>query len=502
MRAEEYSNADIQTEPEINQELAKCNKTAAICHTVEIIVISLAYIMEYFKGTRTLPYVLLTIVIGMAAPALEWFFYNRKHDTTMVKHVLGYGFGLFYIFIMMTTNNTLVFTYVVPMFIAISVFNDYKFSIPVNVCCVLVNCVQAVIFIKNGVYTMDNLAGLEIQILVMIIIAAYSMYSCKVLEQNNSAKLKKIKEHGDKTAVILHNTMEVADKMGERIHVIDSKIKELDEAISATREAMHEVTVGSGDTAEAVQKQLEMTEDIQHKVDDVRGSTDQIITDIMEAQSAVSQGNNNVSVLIERVNTSVEDGKMVTNELEQLKAIMSDMNSVVDIITGITSQTSLLALNASIEAARAGEAGKGFAVVATEISKMAGETQDATVKITDMIGNVSDAINRVVDVTAKMVEEISGQHEAAVNTEESFNQIKSSSSSIDESSKMLSDIVEKLAKANKEIVDSVSTISAISEEVSAHANDTFQISEQNSHTVGEVVEISDELKELTAKLNS
>ena len=67
---------------------------------------------------------------------------------------------------------------------------------------------------------------------------------------------------------------------------------------------------------------------------------------------------------------------------------------------------------------------------------------------------------------------------------------------------MLSDIVEKLAKANKDIVDSVSTISAISEEVSAHANDTFQISEQNSHTVGEVVEISDELKELTAKLNS
>lgn len=500
MKTEEHSKTDVETGSVIDIGMARCNKTAAICHTAEILAISLAYIVEYIKGARTLSYVLLTILIGVAAPLLEWFFYSKKRDTAMVKHILGYGFGIFYIFIMLTTNNTLAFTYAIPMFIAISVFNDFKFSIPVNIGCLLVNCVQAVLFINKGVYTKDNLAGLEIQVLVMIIIAIYSMYTCKVLETNNAAKLRTIKEHSDNTDMILDNTMEISGKIGERINMIDSKIRELDEAVSATREAMHEVTVGSGDTAEAVQKQLEMTEDIQHKVENVKNGTEQIVTDVKETQNAVIDGNNNVSALIEKVNTSVEDGKTVTGELEQLKSIMSDMNSVVDIITGITSQTSLLALNASIEAARAGEAGKGFAVVATEISKMAGETKDAAVKITDMIGNVSDAINRVVDVTAKMVDEIEGQHEAAVNTEESFNQIKASSSSINESSRMLSDIVEKLAKANDEIVDSVSTISAISEEVSAHANDTFQISEKNSHTVGEVVGISDELKELTAKL--
>ncbi len=497
----ETADNDLQTAA-FDEEAARCNRTAMICHTVEIVIISLAYILEFVKGARTLQYVLLTILIGAVGPVIEWIAYSKKPDTKAIKHMLAICFGIFYIFIMLTTDSTLAFTYAIPMFIAIAVFNDYRYSIPVNVLCVVVNCIQGGIFIAKGVYSTSDLAGLEIQIIVMIIVAIYSIYTCKVLEHNNRKKLGQIQQYGDNTTAILNNTMEVSGKIGERINVIDSKIKALDEAISSTREAMHEVTVGSGDTAEAVQKQLQMTEDIQRKVDAVQDGAAKILNDIHESQNAVVDGNSNVSALIERVNTSVEDGKTVNKELEELKSIMSDMNSVVDIITGITSQTSLLALNASIEAARAGEAGKGFAVVATEISKMAGETQDAAVKITDMISNVSEAINRVVDVTAKMVDEIAGQHEAAVNTEESFKRIQNNSAGIDSSSKMLSEIIEQLAKANSEIVDSVSTISAISEEVSAHASDTYEISEQNIQTVGEVVSISDELKSLTAKLNS
>lgn len=499
----EYNKTDKKiTNDEFNSELARCNKSASICHTAEVVAILATYVWQVSHGKVTLLYFLILSIIGLVSPVLEWFFYIRKHDTTAVKHFVGYGFGAFYTFMVLTTTNKLSFVYVIPMFIVISIFNDYIYSVKVNCACILVNIVQIIIFYKNGIYNSGNAEELQVQMLVMIMVALYSMYSSRISEKNNAEKLVKIRDYGDSTAAILANTVEVSNKMSDRIHVIDDKIKELDEAVGMTRNAMREVNKGSTDAAEAVQRQLEMTEDIQHKVEQVKFGTDNIISDITEAEKAVSEGNNNIAVLLERVNASVENGRLVTKDLEELKVIMEKMNSVVDIITDITSQTGLLALNATIEAARAGEAGKGFAVVASEISAMANNTQGATVKITDMINEVSDAINKVVDVTDLMIKDISTQQEIADSTADSFDKIKNNSDGIAQSSEILSEVVGHLFEANQKIVDSVSTISAISEEVSAHANNTFEISEHNGIVVAEVVRLSDELKTLTRQLKT
>lgn len=483
-------------------ELARSNKLAMFAHLSIASLIILSYIIEIFKGTRTVSYVLFVLFLGLVSPVAELIFYSKDKESKMIQHFVSYGYGVFYTFLILTTQNSSAYVYVIPMLIIIMVYNDYKYSLYVNISAIIVNIIQVIVFVSNGTYDLKkDSASIEIQILLMGVICICATISSRMLEFNNEYKMAQIKEQNEKTQNMFNTTMDVSGQMVSDIEDASRHIEELDNAIENTKEAMEQVSSGSNDTATAVQKQLTMTENIQSKINDVTSGTDEIASSLKETQKAINLGNENINALVEKVDASVNSGKQVSEELESLNEDMDKMNSVVDIINNITSQTSLLALNASIEAARAGEAGKGFAVVASEISKMANETQDATVKITDMIQDVTGALNRVVEVTGQMIEMIEGQNIATEKTAASFKTISDNTDNIFENSKSLADYVNELAGANKEIVDSISTISAISEEVAAHSGDTLSVSEHNIEIVSEVVAITEHLKELTTKLN-
>lgn len=485
---------------ENDYELAKANAVAMNCHCLVCSIMSVAYFVEFLKGDRTLLYVLVTIVLAMAPVAGEFISYKKMHDTKMIKHFVGIGYAILYTFVMFTTNNHFTFVYVIPMLIAITVYNDFKYSLPIEVGMVIVNVVQLVMFFQKGIYTKADMASVGIQFFVIVLICGIQLYTSMVTERLNQWKLAEIKAEHEKTEELLMRIMDTSDKMTQQIAESAQKTASLGESMQAMKESMEEVNSGSNDTAEAVQSQLNQTEEIQAMVEQVEKGTENIIDSMNQNKEAIAQGNANVGILVKQAEETVESGKKVTEELSQLDTYMSQMNSILDIINSITSQTSLLALNASIEAARAGEAGRGFAVVASEISQMAQQTKDSTVQISQLIENVSNAIQMVVEVSGSMISMIESQNETTGKTAESFTVIEKNSDNVYGHSNELAAYVTKLADANKKIVDSISTISAISEEVAAHASDTLSATESNNVIVEELAALSGQLETLAQEL--
>ena len=485
---------------EKDYELARENTVAMNCHFLVCGIISIAYFVEFLKGDGTLLYVLATIILAMGPVVGEIICYKKQHDTKMIKHFVGIGYAILYTFVMFTTNNHFTFVYVIPMLIAITVYNDFKYSLPIEVGVVIVNVIQLALFFKRGIYTKADMASVEIQFFVIVLICGIQLYVSIVAEKLNQKKLAELKAEHEKTEELLTRIMDTADKMTQQITESAQKTASLGESMQAMKESMEEVNSGSNDTAEAVQSQLNQTEEIQAMVEQVEKGTENIIDSMNQNKEAIAQGNANVGILVKQAEETVESGKKVTEELSQLDTYMSQMNSILDIINSITSQTSLLALNASIEAARAGEAGRGFAVVASEISQMAQQTKDSTVQISQLIENVSNAIQMVVEVSGSMISMIESQNETTEKTAESFTVIEKNSDNVYGQSNELAAYVTKLADANKKIIDSISTISAISEEVAAHASDTLSATESNNVIVEELAALSGQLETLAQEL--
>lgn len=470
----------MKMEQRINTEIARNNRVGMLAHATDAAVMVIYSIIQTYAGLHSGLYAVLMVILGIGPVVAEYVCWKKDPATPAIRHFLAIGFALFYSVALFTSTNNIVFVFVIPMILVISIYNDTKYSLMINTGTVIESLLVAVIGSQTGKFGYAGADSAVIQVVIMVLVGLYSFLSAQVLERNNWEKMQNIDESRKETELLLSDISSLSRELAAGIEDMDTDLDRLNTTFAKTKGAMEQVTAGADDTANAVQKQLSQTEAIQSKVELVNDASNRIAENMEQTLQTLEGGNKDVRALVEMVDASVQNGADVAEKLGTLDKYMEEMHSIVELIGGITSQTSLLALNASIEAARAGEAGKGFAVVATEISGMATQTKEATVNITELIQNVSSAISEVVGVIRQMIAGINEEKQGASNTADSFLAIEKNTFAIQEHVKKLAAEINELKEANSVIVASIQTISAVSEEVSAHASETMEAEEENS----------------------
>lgn len=470
----------MKMEQRINTEIARNNRVGMLAHATDATVMVIYSIIQTYAGLHSGLYAVLMVILGIGPVVAEYVCWKKDPATPAIRHFLAIGFALFYSVALFTSTNNIVFVFVIPMILVISIYNDTKYSLMINTGTVIESLLVAVIGSQTGKFGYAGADSAVIQVVIMVLVGLYSFLSAQVLERNNREKMQNIDESRKETELLFSDISSLSRELAAGIEDMDTDLDRLNTTFAKTKGAMEQVTAGADDTANAVQKQLSQTEAIQSKVELVNDASNRIAENMEQTLQTLEGGNKDVRALVEMVDASVQNGADVAEKLGTLDKYMEEMHSIVELIGGITSQTSLLALNASIEAARAGEAGKGFAVVATEISGMATQTKEATVNITELIQNVSSAISEVVGVIRQMIAGINEEKQGASNTADSFLAIEKNTFAIQEHVKKLAAEINELKEANSVIVASIQTISAVSEEVSAHASETMEADEENS----------------------
>lgn len=476
------------------------NRVAIACHAVIVAVLEAAYLLEVVKGSRTIGYFLIFSLFALVPLVAEFLYYQKDPADERLKFLISSGYTLFYIFVVVTTNNAIAFTYIIPILLVIILYSDVKLCAFVSGAGVVINVLFVGYQAVSGNIKAEESATYEIRVLLLLLIAFFLCRSAATLKKINQAKLAELDKEKDNVSGLLDRVMTISGQMSNGILDVAQQMRELGEAVGETRNAMQEVSSGTNDTAESMQNQLGKTEEIQNHIGQMAEVMTTISQSMSEAKGSVSLGRENLSELRRQMENTERAGRQVVEDMKELEANTSNMQTIIDMITSVASQTSLLALNASIEAARAGEAGKGFAVVATEISNLANQTQSATVNITDVIRSVSEKLKVAVDEVEELMVSNQKQSESAEQAEESFEKIAERTDQVDEQSKRLDQAVKQLADANHVIVESIQNISAIMQEVSAHAQETFSVSENNTKIVTEVDGLVEKLSEQAQEL--
>lgn len=481
-------------------EKAYINRTVVMCHTILDVVLALAYLLELFKGARSVGYICIFTALCLVPVLVEWLLYKKDPESKYLMYVIGICYSILYAFTVFTANSVANFVYIIPMIVVMTLYSDVRFcSIFSGVACLLNIINVAYVALTSG-YAADQLADVEIRSTSIIIIAAYCIATSVCINKLNKNKLQNLDIEKNKSAQMLSDTLQLADQISQGIDQVTDRMERLDQSVQQIQNAMGEVSQGSTETADSIQRQLIRTEEIQSNIAKVKATAENIDKGVDDAAGLIGDGQKNIDAMAEQVQNSTAANNTVISKMEDLHTQTEKMNTIIEMITGITNQTSLLSLNASIEAARAGEAGRGFAVVAGEISSLANQTKSATVSITDLIQNINAELKEV----SEAVDQVTGSNQSYAVTArkvlDSFDKIAEMTDHISQQTGAMKETVTELEKANADIVENIQTISAITEEVSAHSSETYSACEENSSMVSEVTGIVEELHEEMKKI--
>ena len=395
------------------------------------------------------------------------------------RYALVIGYGIFYTFLICTTDSPIAFTYILPVVSLLVLYKDRKFMVGcaiANIASVLVSVIYHLVVL--GQNTATDQKNYQLQVACLLLCYIGYIMSIRHLIESDGALTDSIKADLKRVVTTVEQVKTASNTIMDGITVVRELATENKHGSDIVVDGMNKLTDHNGQLQSRTASSQEMTGDINSQVQNVASMINDMVSLTAESGKHAKTSSVDLESLVQTAGTMADLSNEVEHILDAFKAEFETVKQETGTIDSISSQTNLLALNASIEAARAGEAGKGFSVVAEQIRKLSTETKDSS-------GQISEALSRLDEISGKMtssIEEtlklIQATLEKVTQTGENVNKITQDSSLLGEHIQTIDSAMKEVESSNRHLVENMEQVSSIVETMTTCISDSDEISKR------------------------
>ncbi len=450
--------------------------STAILYFLSYVIVTVSFI----QGNRTAFYAISMLVIMLTTIITGFVLLKRDSGNERLRYIMMIGLCI--------VTAMLIYAYVdyymrflaTMPFLGCVLFFDTKFS---KISAVIVAAENIIITLlrqfvwhnyDEDKFVPNLVAGLAVSVLMFLV-----AYITNVGKAFNQDSLAKIQHESDAQSEMMTNVIRIAGRVQEGTNQAMDIVNDLQSSSESVNHAVGNISQSSISTAESIQNQSVLTQDIQKNLEDMVIRTENMVKVAEHSTQLNNESVRKMHILRNEAEELISVNDAVAKSMKHLQQNVESVKEITQTILDISDQTNLLSLNASIESARAGEAGRGFAVVADEIRTLSERTKQETENISQILDNLAANTVETAQAIERSLKSGSTQEEMIIDISKQFDEMNANVNKLSEEVNEIEKVVTDLSSANNEIVSDITTLSAVTEEVTASAQQSAEMTENN-----------------------
>ena len=483
-------------------QVKKVNSFLCISTTILYVLSYVIVTVSFLQGNRTAFYAVSMLIVMVATITVGFVTLKKDSGNRKLRYYMMVGLCI--------VTAMLIYAYVdyymrflaAMPFIGCALFFDTKFS---NIAAIIVSAENIIItllrqFVWNNYedekFVPNLVAGLAVSVLMFLCV-----YITKVGKNFNTDSLARIQYEAAQQKEMMDSVVQIAERVRTGTNQAMDIVSDLQDSAHTVNQAVGNISESSTSTAESIQNQSMMTQDIQDNLNEMVLHAKDMVETAKRSNELNQNSVQKIKQLRKEAETLIQVNDTVAQAMKQLQHNVENVKAITKTIFAISSQTNLLALNASIESARAGEAGRGFAVVADEIRTLSERTREETENISQILDNLAQNTVETAAALEQSLKSGSTQETMIIDVAEQFEEINQNIHKLSDDVTTIGQLLDDLSNANTEIVNDITTLSAVTEEVTASAQQSAEMTESNYQNAMAAKDILDDIIKISHEMD-